>query len=192
MGRELPQSHYNSKLDEDVFAKREALYDLAFSLIHDPLGRTIMDLGCGVGPFTRTLRKNGGRPEQYLGVDFAENRIRLARANNPGWPFLTADIREAPVLAESERFDQYVILEVLEHIEDDLGFLVNLPPDRAIVFSVPNFDDPEHVRWFNDINAVAQRYSKVLLLERGRNAVCVDRPGLEWFVCSGRTFGRNG
>lgn len=55
-------------------------------------------------------------------------------------------------------FGAIVCLEVLEHIEKDLQILSNIREGTHIVFSVPNFDAPSHVRWFISPRQIKKRY----------------------------------
>lgn len=48
--------------------------------------------------------------------------------------------------------------ELLEHVDDDLGVLRQIPRRTLTLFSVPNFDDPAHVRYFSSETAVGRRY----------------------------------
>ncbi len=58
-----------------------------------PKGAIVLDAGCGSGhPVTQYL----ARLFQVTGVDFAEEQIRLARANLPDATFVCADLSEMP------------------------------------------------------------------------------------------------
>ncbi len=61
---ELPVFHY---VDEHTF----------FSILGDLTGKSILDLGCGEGIYTRKLKQRGAR--RVVGVDISEEMIELAR-----------------------------------------------------------------------------------------------------------------
>ena len=55
-----------------------------------------------------------------------------------------------------------ICFEVLEHIQDDLGVLNRIPRGTKLLLSVPNFDDPYHVRYFSSEKEVYERYKGVM------------------------------
>lgn len=138
------------------------LYDYAAKLV--PYDVSVCDLGCGAGRFAKRLQQRGIMA--YTGIDFCEDRIRIAKDYVPGsseyigssFEFWLADIMdvELPVV------DCYVALEVLEHIEDDIGLIERLPRGKLLVFSVPPTDAASHVRVFPNWHSVFERYKDVL------------------------------
>ena len=76
-------------------------------------------------------------------------------------------------------------LEVLEHINDDLGLISILPDNAFIVLSVPNFDDPGHVRWFDNPEQAAERYISLIEFEfyKPYKDIVLTH---EWYILSGR------
>ena len=61
------------------------------------------------------------------GVDFSARAIAVARRLNPVFLFVVADLMRSHVFAE-EHHDSLVCLEVLEHIQGDLGLVSQIPP----------------------------------------------------------------
>ena len=105
---------------------------------HPHLGRTVLEVGAGTGSIT--ARYAAGR--QVVAIDrspwcVAELRRRFERSANV--TVRQVDLRE--LLDEDQRFDSVVLLNVLEHIEDDVAALKSLAgllgPCGRIVLYVP-------------------------------------------------------
>lgn len=89
--------------------------------------RTMLDIGCGQGKLSAYIKK-------YAGFDMVKN------------PYRVADI----YTEEYGDYGVYVLLEVLEHLTRDIDVLKKIPFGKQVVFSVPSFDDPSHVRMFTE------------------------------------------
>ena len=48
---------------------------------------------------------------------------------------------------------------------DDLALIRSLPAGATFIFCVPNFDDPEHFRYFKSDDKVKARYSDILTIK---------------------------
>jgi len=131
----------------------------------------ILEIGCGPGQFANYLYDQGFR--DYHGFDFSHEAVRIARQVVPQMSFEVGDATKQ----ESYRheYNAAVVLEVLEHVEDDLGVLVNLKPGTVVIFSLPTFDDEAHVRWFTSKQEIVDRYNRWIDL---RQLLLLDR----WFV----------
>ncbi len=117
-----------------------------YTRIYEKVGRivnvrSVLDIGCGQG-------KLGEYIDDYDGLDMVQN------------PYRVGDIYSA----EFGDYDVYVLLEVLEHLTRDIDVLNKIPVGREIVFSVPSFDDPSHVRMFTE-NIIRWRYRNLIKLE---------------------------
>lgn len=113
----------------------------------------ILEIGCGTGQFAEYLHDEGFT--HYRGFDFSLKAISLARAR------VNMDFFQGNALDKKNyegRYNTVVCLEVLEHIRNDLEVLSNLSSGTHIIFSVPNFDAPSHVRWFTSERQVKRRY----------------------------------
>jgi glycosyltransferase involved in cell wall biosynthesis len=93
----------------------------------------VLDMGCGLGQMRQYVRD----PDLYHGFDFA--------GVAEGDCFEVGDIYEYPL----EGYDVYLLLEVLEHV-DDIEVLSRIPCGSRVVFSVPSFPDPAHIRTYTD------------------------------------------
>lgn len=176
MGREQPAEWYDAAFEHPKYAGPvEALPWLPlWSEVASrvPMSAEVVDLGCGAGMLAELLRN---RAASYIGYDFSEYAIALARRRCPWASFVVADVREMVTVPAC---DIVVTSEFLEHIEDDLGALMLVPEGVRVVLSVPSFDDTGHVRWFDDVDGVADRYGSVLRLDE------VEALG-PWFVAEG-------
>jgi SAM-dependent methyltransferase len=98
----------------------------------------IMEIGCSSGFLIRDLAKSF--PEAViLGADVVKEPLyRLARSL-PGIPLIRFDLLQCPLPDQS--VDVLVMLNVLEHIEDDVGALQKafnlLKPGGALIIEVP-------------------------------------------------------
>ncbi len=77
-----------------------------------PLGRRVLDLGCGQGA---TLR-HAGAGSQAVGVDLFASRVRFAAGEVPGPAFLVGSGERLPFADGA--FDHVVIRDVIHHLDD--------------------------------------------------------------------------
>lgn len=117
----------------------------------------ILEIGCGPGQLATFLKDQGIR--EYVGLDFSPTAIALAKENVPGGRFLVGDARTSEIYREYN-YDLLLCTEVLEHIQEDLGVIANIPSEKRCICSVPNFPFESHVRHFRNAGEVADRYSK--------------------------------
>lgn len=161
-----PASFYDQRYQRSPLAWHDSpelpLYEEAIRWL--PASAFVIDLGCGLGHFGAAFAAHGHRG-RYLGVDFSSVAIDAARDAVPAGAFTIADLAEwlpPPDLGDAV----FVILETLEHVPFDLGLLRKIPPGRRVVFSVPGFDHPGHVRYFPALGLVFDRYAGLLDLGR--------------------------
>lgn len=82
--------------------------------------RSVGDVGCGVAEVLRQLQLKMDPECRFWGYDIAPEAIRFARSReNEHLKVELADFGEV----ETPHFDLALVLEVLDHIEDYLGFL---------------------------------------------------------------------
>lgn len=118
--------------------------------------RGLLDIGCGPGQMASFLRDRGLR--RYVGLDFSDVGIRMARKACDSFEFVCTDVF-ATDLFETFDYDVVVATEFLEHLEDDLLILERIRLGTRVYGSVPNFPDPSHVRYFSSAEEVSARYS---------------------------------
>jgi 2-polyprenyl-3-methyl-5-hydroxy-6-metoxy-1,4-benzoquinol methylase len=136
------------------------VYEAAAALVSP--GMPVVDLGCGTGRFAELLRRDGCT--YYRGFDFASAVIEEASRYcfGPGFEFAVADVREWEHGPDLPDVCCYVLLEVLEHLDDDANILERIPPGCPIVFSVPNFWSEAHVRRYQQPHLVFERFGGLL------------------------------
>ena len=122
----------------------------------------ILEIGTGTGQLAEYIRDEGF--ESYSGFDFSNVAIETAKSRNSQWHFWVGDARDGTNY-QHQSFNTVICLEVLEHIKEDLQILQNLPENINVIFSVPNFDAPSHVRWFTSERQVKKRYYRYIQIQ---------------------------
>ena len=130
--------------------RRDILDAILKTLPLDREHSLLLDVGCGTGGASLVLSKHG----RAVGLDAAQRSFSLAMDR----PYAHRVVGSAEVLPfASERFDVVAALDVLEHLDDDVGGAKEIrrvlkPGGTAIVF-VPAFrilwgknDDDAHHR----------------------------------------------
>lgn len=110
----------------------------------------VLDMGCGLGEMLKHMPAGA----VYKGFDFA--------GVAEGGCFEVGDIYEYPL----DGYDTYLILEVLEHV-DDIGVLSRIPAGGRVVFSVPSFPDPAHLRTYT-VDIATERFSPLIEITGGK------------------------
>lgn len=118
-----------------------------------PENSLVVDLGCGFGQFGRLLK--GLKNVKYEGYDYSAYAV--ANAVTPG-------IELSNIFYLRPVADVVTMFEVLEHVED-LRLLETLNKGQRVIFSVPSFDSPAHVRHFKNKEEVYDRYENHVKFE---------------------------
>ncbi|WP_166832030.1 class I SAM-dependent methyltransferase [Thalassoroseus pseudoceratinae] len=162
-GTEKPAEWY-----DESFAKAEhwrqhytsSRYYFFWSVIVDRLLRSgverVLDIGCGPGQFALLARDRGIK--KYWGLDFSTKRIEQARTICPEFLFFVEDVFKSDKLGLLD-YQAVVITEVLEHVENDIDLLKMVRCGTRLIGSVPNFPYTSHVRHFEGIRDVEDRYN---------------------------------
>lgn len=142
---------------------------------------SVLDIGCGSGQLAALLADRDF--PSYLGVDFSAGMIAQARRACPAFEFRKADIRtdSAP---EDHAYDCVIMLEFLEHIDDELSVIERIRPGAMVLATVPNFPARSHVRHFTGEDAVADRYAP-LFAELDVASIRANERGSTFYVMQG-------
>lgn len=135
------------------------LYENAFSRLGMMNIANVADLGCGPGNFTSVMAKRGQRREVYVGVDISHAQISTAKAAYPDWNFIYGDFKDPQIIGRYERFEAYLLLNVMDVLDDELGFLDLVPSEKPLLFSMPRFPKEGSLRYYEEISDLRARYS---------------------------------
>jgi 2-polyprenyl-3-methyl-5-hydroxy-6-metoxy-1,4-benzoquinol methylase len=162
------QSEVSKYFYDNIYAKskkykldsNESIYLPVWKSVVDHIesldAKSVLDIGCGPGQFAEYLFSR--MPEIiYTGIDFSEVAINQAKERCSKGQFLVNNIMEKDIF-KNFNTDVYIVLEVLEHIEQDREIISSIMGNKEVIFSVPNFDSFGHVRFFRDENQVKERY----------------------------------
>jgi len=119
--------------------------------------RRVLDIGCGPGQLAACLFEMA-EIEAYVGLDFSNQAIAMARQACPRGQFVVGDARTTSIHAEAAH-DVVVCTEVLEHLPEDLEVVKSFTPRKRCLCTVPNFPWESHVRHFKSAEQVAARYA---------------------------------
>lgn len=101
-------------------------------------GKTMLDIGCGVGTLTKAIADNF---ERVVGIDGSRVKINKARDKNQGGN-IEYDLCLFENYKRRTQFDFIVCTNFLEHVDDSLSFLWQvkkiLSPNGLVVLTVPN------------------------------------------------------
>lgn len=114
--------------------------DWVFSRFRRHLGRNILEIGCGSGNFTVLMAASG---YQVTGCDIHAPYVAEASGRLAPYVGSRAILADATVMDFGHVFDTVVLLDVLEHVRDDIGLLRRLreilPPGGRLILKVPAF-----------------------------------------------------
>lgn len=133
-----------------------------------PCNADICEIGCGSGQVANMLFDHGYR--NYTGIDFSSVAIRKAQKANQTFKekFVCSDVFSYIRTNDFGNKTLFLCFEVLEHIGKDCELLEMLPSGANIVFSVPSFKSFNHLRTFNTISDIENRYSMLTVIEYRR------------------------
>ncbi len=127
----------------------------------------VIDLGCGTGELAAVLSEAVPGLD-YWGCDFSPVAIEQARGLGLGRRFIfeERDLRSGFPVPQDGGEAVYVCSELLEHVAWDVMLLARVPDGAHVIATVPDFDDPGHVRHFASAREASDRYDRVLDVSR--------------------------
>ena len=100
-------------------------------------GRTL-EVGCGCGNFTTLIAQHCS---ELLAIDLDEGYTRQTRSRLQAHPHVQVAAADATAMASGQSFDTIIMLDVLEHIKDDVAILRKLSqmlaPGGTLIVKVP-------------------------------------------------------
>jgi len=144
-------SQANSELEEAAAATPQAFWleqleqgssytRWVFDEMRPYLGRAILEVGCGHGTYTKYLAE---RAERVVALDIDESFVAAARRATQGAKNVQVRCADATTEAFDTGFDTAIMLDVLEHIEQQQEMLKKLhavlKPGGSVIVKVPAF-----------------------------------------------------
>jgi SAM-dependent methyltransferase len=115
---------------------KQAKFRQIESLLDDPAGKTNLDIGADNGVISYLLRRRGGR---WHSADLDEHTVASIR-QLVGENVHRLDGARTPF--PDQMFDQVVVVDYLEHVQDDGGFARELArvlrPEGRVIINVPH------------------------------------------------------
>lgn len=111
----------------------------------------ILEIGCGVGTFTKLLLAYVKKGGSVLGVDISKTNIAIAtkELGSSNASFMVSDMTDFEV---AKKFDYIVMLDVLEHIPIEQHqelfrfFKAHLKDDGTIFINIPHHNSLDYAR----------------------------------------------
>jgi SAM-dependent methyltransferase len=165
MQQEGPEFYDRMHAGTDLATTRtryDALFRKVIEKLRERGSRSILEIGCGSGFLAELILKE--HRGIYHGFDFSSEAIGNAgtRTGRPGL-FSVGNALDPGSYADD--YDTIVCTEVLEHVDCDLDVIRLWRDGATCICSVPNFDWPGHVRFFNTTGEVEARYGALIEIE---------------------------
>lgn len=109
-----------------------------FSQIQPHLSGRTLEVGCGTGNFTELIAQ---KCSQLVAVDLNSSYVSQTKARLQNYGHVKVSTADATKMECTQPFDTIILLDVLEHIEDDVDLLWRLrsylAPDGTLLLKVP-------------------------------------------------------
>jgi len=130
-------------------------------------GKTVLDMGCGLGTTTRYLTDAG---YACTGIDYDEQSIAYCQKTYPHCNYIQANAEELPF--EDAHFDTIILRDALHHFYGEANFekvkreiLRVAKPQSVIIFFDPNINFMlKTMRWLSAHNDEECKYEDALAI----------------------------
>lgn len=121
-------------------ARRDVIKAFVKLQMNESSASKVLEIGCGVGGNVGLLSQSGN----YLGIDMHRPAIDYCSEKFPQFNFQCTRVEDIPQEFSFNKFDSIYILDVLEHIDDELAILQStqnyLTQNGKILLTVPAFE----------------------------------------------------
>jgi SAM-dependent methyltransferase len=121
-------------------ARRDVIQSFMKLQMNESSTSKVLEIGCGVGGNVGLLSQS----RNYLGIDMHRPAIDYCSEKFPQFNFQCTRVEDIPQEFSSNKFDSIYILDVLEHIDDQLAILKStqnyLTQNGRILLTVPAFE----------------------------------------------------
>jgi ubiquinone/menaquinone biosynthesis C-methylase UbiE len=121
-------------------ARRDVIQSFIKMQMPQGSGSKVLEIGCGVGGNVGLLSQSG----QYRGIDMHKPAIDYCSEKYPQFEFQCTRVEEIPQEFKSNKFDSIYLLDVLEHIDNQVAILKSaqnyLTQSGKILVTVPAFE----------------------------------------------------
>ena len=146
--------------------------DWIFDLCAPHFGASVLEVGAGHGDFTSRLVDAG---LQVTAIDLSQRCVDILSNDYGSNPSVTVFHSDLERLPGDDRYDSVLLVNVLEHIDDDLEALVHirhrLKPGGRVILFVPAFDG-----LYSDFDRLVGHRRRY---RRSHLVTLVDRAGFE-------------
>jgi SAM-dependent methyltransferase len=150
-----------------------------------PVGAAVLDICCGTGQFTETVRRSG---YEIAGMDASAEMIRYARQNAPDVKFTVADVRDFRL---GRKFDAaYSVYESLNHVPDVAGLKLafgrirnHLKPGAPFLFDLNR--EEAYVLYWNQSDSIVEKESVCVMRSEFDEATKVGKYDVAAFERAG-------
>jgi SAM-dependent methyltransferase len=143
-----------------------------------PDDANILEVGCGTGQFLQMLQDTKRYLKGYAGFDFSHVAISMCKSGL----VRQGDARNPNLYGDS--YDLIIALEVMEHLLDDVEVIRLWPKGKNVLLTLPVFDDPAHVRFFETAEQIIKRYEHDFYCLNIKSVEQFDR----WFIVNAVTI----
>jgi 2-polyprenyl-3-methyl-5-hydroxy-6-metoxy-1,4-benzoquinol methylase len=127
--------------------------------------KLVIDIGCGPGNLAQLLED---LDITYIGIDFSKVGIDECnrKVNKKNFSFINDNAFNIDYfnLIKNYKNDEilFTSFEFLEHITNDIDIIKLLPQNIKFCFSLPNYDSESHIRYFDSVQSIKNRFEKYL------------------------------